>query len=456
MANTEDEWDGDDGRGPEFNLDDPDLEMPQDPASDLTKIQFRVEPDAWLPVEQLRGMFHKDNSQVRWEHEKAAIARSIASFGFAGESIIVNRWNDKIVGGHGRVEVCWENGYRDTLPVVYLDLRSEQEHRRAMLQFNRARGHQDTELEYREIQALFEAYGEPEVRADMAYLQEDIDALIAYANSRGEGEGEGGVPDTHTDEMPPDPAEMLRAKWGVTLGQMWQLGQHRIICGDCTDAVVVQRLMMGDQAVCMWTDPPYGVSYVGKTKDALTIENDGAEGLPLLLKNAYARADAVLVNGAPIYVAHPAGPLQIEFNKAFVEAGWKFHETLIWLKNSMVLGHSDYHYKHEPLMYGWKGKNRFWYSGRDQVSVFEIDRPSRSEEHPTMKPIALIVACLENSTKQGDIVYEPFSGSGSTLIACDGLLRQCRAIELDPRFVAVCLERWSVATGKTPVLISEA
>lgn len=236
MANTEDEWDGDDGSGPEFNLDDPDLELAPDPVSDLTAIRFKVEPDAWLPVDQLRGMFHKDNSQVRWEHEKEAIARSIVSFGFTGESIIVNKWNGKIVGGHGRVEVCWERGYRDTLPVVYLDLRSEQEHRRAMLQFNRARGHQDTELEYREIQALFEAYGEPEVRADMAYLQEDIDSLIEYAKNLG-GEESGGLPDTHTDEMPPDPAEMLRAKWGVTLGQMWQLGE--VIkcpkCGTITD-----------------------------------------------------------------------------------------------------------------------------------------------------------------------------------------------------------------------------
>lgn len=249
-------------------------------------------------------------------------------------------------------------------------------------------------------------------------------------------------------------AEELRGKWGVQSGDLWQLGEHRLICGDCTDAAVVARVMGGEKAVCMWTDPPYGVSYVGKTKDALTIENDGAEGLLDLLTAAFGVADSVvLAEGSPFYIAAPPGPPFHDFATALIRVGWKWHETLAWVKNSMVLGYSDYHYKHEAVFYGWKGKNRFWYAGRDQVSVFEIDRPSRSEDHPTMKPPELVIAMLENSTKAVDLVYEPFDGSGTTLMACEALHRRCRAVEISPAYVAVALERWATATGREPVRV---
>ena len=250
-----------------------------------------------------------------------------------------------------------------------------------------------------------------------------------------------------------DRAEELRQKWGVELGQMWKLGDHRLICGDCTDAAVVERVMGGEKAVCVWTDPPYGVSYTGKTKDALKIENDGAEDLPKLLSNCFSTTDMYIEDGTPIYIAHPPGALQMVFNKCFIDIGWKFHETLVWVKDVMVMGHSDYHYKHEPIMYGWKGKNRKWYSGRDQVSVFNINRPKRNTEHPTMKPPELVQVMLQNSTIQDDIVYEPFSGSGTTIIACENLSRKCRAVEISPAYVAVALERWSQLTCKTPELL---
>lgn len=250
-----------------------------------------------------------------------------------------------------------------------------------------------------------------------------------------------------------DRAEELRQKWGVELGQMWKLGDHRLICGDCTDAAVVERVMGGEKAVCVWTDPPYGVSYTGKTKDALKIENDGAEDLPKLLSNCFSTTDMYIEDGTPIYIAHPAGALQMVFNKCFIDIGWKFHETLVWVKDVMFMGHSDYHYKHEPIMYGWKGKNRKWYSGRDQVSVFNINRPKRNTEHPTMKPPELVQVMLQNSTIQDDIVYEPFSGSGTTIIACENLSRKCRAVEISPAYVAVALERWSQLTCKTPELL---
>jgi len=242
-----------------------------------------------------------------------------------------------------------------------------------------------------------------------------------------------------------DRAAELNEKWQVKTGDLWQIGEHRLLCGDSTKEQDINKLMGGDKAVCMWTDPPYGVEYVGKTKDALTIENDGAENLPELLSSAFLVADSILEEGAPIYVAHPPGALQMVFDKCFVDVGWRFHETLVWVKDSMVMGHSDYHYKHEPIIYGWKGKNRFWYSGRDQVSVFEIARPKRSSEHPTMKPPELVEACLYNSTTTGDITFEPFAGSGTTMVACHNIKRRCYANELSPNYCAVILERMSTA-----------
>jgi DNA modification methylase len=260
-------------------------------------------------------------------------------------------------------------------------------------------------------------------------------------------------------DAPPqmDRAAELNEKWGVKTGDLWQIGEHRLLCGDSTVKADVDKVMGGEKAVCMWTDPPYGVEYVGKTKDALTIENDGADDLPGLLTAVFMTADTILEDGAPIYVAHPPGALQMIFDKCFVDVGWKFHETLVWVKDTMVMGHSDYHYKHEPIIYGWKGKNRFWYSGRDQVSVFEIDRPKRSTEHPTMKPPELVEACLSNSTMQYDITFEPFLGSGTTMVACENLHRKCRGIEISPNYCAVIIERMTTAFPELEIVrISES
>jgi DNA modification methylase len=205
----------------------------------------------------------------------------------------------------------------------------------------------------------------------------------------------------------------------------------------------------------MWTDPPYGVSYTGKTKDALTIDNDDASGLETLLVAAFAVADDVLVEGAPIYIAHPAGRQSVTFGRSFLDRGWRLHQTLVWVKNTIVLGHSDYHYKHEPILYGYKlGQGRFgrggkhWFGGNDQASVFEVARPMASPDHPTSKPVELVIGCLRNSTKRGDLVYEPFMGSGSTLIAAEQLNRRCYGLEIDPRYCDVVVRRWQEFTGQ--------
>ncbi len=252
----------------------------------------------------------------------------------------------------------------------------------------------------------------------------------------------------------PDAVPELPEEPATQPGDLIRLGEHRLVCGDATNAEAVARLMDGAVAACMWTDPPYGVEYVGKTADALTIENDGADDLAALLAGAFSRGDEALAPGAAIYVAHPAGRNSATFAAAFLGQGWRLHQTLVWVKDTIVLGHSDYHYQHDPLLYGYKpGEGRLgrggkgWYGDNAQSSVFEVPRPRASPEHPTSKPTELIVRCLVNSTQRGGIVYEPFAGSGSTLIACQQLGRACYGLEIDPAYCDVVIRRWEAFTG---------
>ncbi len=281
------------------------------------------------------------------------------------------------------------------------------------------------------------------------YTEADIDELL----------GEEAVALTDPDDIPAPPVAPVTKP-----GDVWNLGPHRVLCGDSTDIAAVEAMLDGDRADCMWTDPPYGVDYVGKTKDALTIRNDGADGLPELLAGAFAVATAVLKPGAPFYIAHPPGPDSIVFWEAVRAAGWLHRQNLVWDKGAMVLGRSDYHYQHEPLIYGFtdapagsgrlgRGGDR-WHGDNAQTSVFQIPKPARSEAHPTMKPVELITAHLSNSCPRGGIVYEPFGGSGSTLIAAHATGRNARLGELDPRYVDVICRRYQTHTGTRPILAS--
>lgn len=379
--------------------------------------------------------YYKNPRQLN-EKQFNQLKKSIDKFGMIDKPIINADKKNTIIGGHQRLHViradksesveCW-------VPDRELD---EKEVEELNIRLNKNTGEWDFDVLANsfEMDDLLEwGFSHDELQIDGISFEEE------------------NLPDDVEPQI--DKAEELREKWGVETGQMWKLGEHRLVCGDCRDDLLISRLMHGENAVAMWTDPPYGVDYVGKTKDALTIEGDGADGLQQLLSGAFLTADSILGDGSPIYVAHPSGALQMIFGKCFTDVGWKFHETLVWVKDSMVLGHSDYHYKHEPILYGWKGKNRKWYAGRDQVSVFDIPRPKRSELHPTMKPPELVEAMLKNSTKKDDIVYEPFSGSGTTIIACERLLRKCRAVEISPAYVAVIIERWTNLTGKKAELI---
>lgn len=253
------------------------------------------------------------------------------------------------------------------------------------------------------------------------------------------------------DDVPPLPAEPVSRP-----GDIWLLDQHRIACADSTDAEAVARVTDGALASCLWTDPPYGVAYVGGTKDALTIRNDDADGLDALLQRAFAAVDPVLSAGAALYLAHPTGALSMTFMHRFVAQGWRFHQTLVWVKDSLVPGHSDYQLRHEGVLFGYKPASgrrgrgaRGWYGGNDATSVFEVPRPKASPDHPTSKPVALVAAMIRNSSRSGEIVLDPFLGSGSTLIAAQQLGRRCVGIELDPRYADVAVRRWEQVTGKS-------
>lgn len=234
------------------------------------------------------------------------------------------------------------------------------------------------------------------------------------------------------------------------LGEIYQLGRHRLMCGDSTDAGSVALLMNGGNADMVFTDPPYNVDYVGKTKNALKIQNDKfeGEGFYQFLFDAFSNIAAVVKSGAAMYVCH-ADSEGLNFRKAFVDAGFLLKQCIVWNKNSMVMGRQDYQWKHEPILYGWKdGGSHKWYGDRSQTTVWDIDRPSRSEEHPTMKPIALIDRALKNSSKSGDIILDIFGGSGSTLIACEQTNRTCYMMELDPKYCDVIRKRyWKLING---------
>lgn len=229
----------------------------------------------------------------------------------------------------------------------------------------------------------------------------------------------------------------------IVLGDLFEIGEHRLLCGDSTQTDTFEKLMKGEMADMVVTDPPYNVAYEGKTKDALTIENDsmGNDDFYKFLYDFYTALATAVKKGGAIYVWHASSEI-INFGKAMVDADWLLKQQLIWVKNTMVMGRQDYQWKHEPCLYGWlKGDSHKWYSDRKQTTVIEWDKPSRNGEHPTMKPIGLFSYQIENSSKIGDIVIDAFGGSGTTMVACEQIKRKARVIEYDPKYCQVIIDR---------------
>lgn len=238
-------------------------------------------------------------------------------------------------------------------------------------------------------------------------------------------------------------------------GDIWQLGKHRLMCGDSTDASAVAALMNGKEADLLLTDPPYNVAYEGKTDDALTIENDkmGSDEFYDFLTSAFSAAVEALKAGGAFYVWF-ASREHINFETALKSAGLEVRQELIWAKNTMVLGRQDYQWKHEPCLYGWKdGAGHNWYSDRCQTTILEFNKPARNGEHPTMKPVELFAYQIQNSTKKGEAVLDLFGGSGTTIIACEQTGRIGYSMELDPKYCDVIIKRYENLTGKKAVKI---
>jgi DNA modification methylase len=369
----------------------------------------------------------------RHPHEQQrALAGALGEVGWVAQ-VMINATTGHIVDGHLRVELALAR-HEPMVPVTYVEL-SEEEERLVLASFD-------------PLAAMASAEQEA-LAALLAELSVEDSGLAALLAALAGDLAKAGL--TDPDEAPEIPAEPY-----VKPGQLYRLGDHRLLCGDATLAREVARLMDGEVAQAMWTDPPYGVSYVGKNSRALRIANDDAGGPGVF---AGACRIAPLAPSAPFYVTVPAGPRQLDFLLAVRDAGWRLHQELVWVKNSIVLGHSDYHYAHEPILYGYTpGPGRpgrgahegsHWYGDNSASSVLAYDKPLRNAEHPTMKPVGLISECLTNSTRPSDLVYEPFAGSGSTLIAAQTLGRRCYAIEIDPAYAQVTIERWQSFSGQS-------
>ena len=251
------------------------------------------------------------------------------------------------------------------------------------------------------------------------------------------------------DDVPELPEEPVTKP-----GDLWVLGEHRLLCGDATKCRRCRERLLsdGETVDAVITDPPYGVEYEGKTREALRIENDGAVGLAALLDSSLGLAKDRCRDGATWFVFGPAGPQALDFAQVLARLQ-VLRQILVWSKDSMVLGHSDYHYKHEFVFYGWKpGAKHVTPPDRKQTSVWEFDRPKANREHPTMKPVKLVAKAIANGTKKGALVYDPFSGSGTTLIAAEKLGRRVFGLEIDPRYADVIVRRFEIPhpKGGTP------
>lgn len=247
------------------------------------------------------------------------------------------------------------------------------------------------------------------------------------------------IPDAEDDdfEIPED------IETDIQDGDLFEIGDHRLLCGSSLDKNCWNTLLQGELADLMCTDPPYNVNYEGKTKDALKIDNDNMSSGEFFtfLKSFFETASEFTRPGAPWYVWH-ADSEGMNFRRAMIESGLLLKQCLIWVKNAFVMGRQDYHWQHEPCLYGWKpGAAHSWHGDRSQSTVLQFDRPVRNEDHPTMKPVSMIGYQISNSTRPGDIVVDGFGGSGTGMVACEQLKRKCRMIELSPKYCQVILNR---------------
>ena len=385
-----------------------------------------------------------NNTRTHSEEQVNQIASSIKEFGFTNPVLIDEQGG--IIAGHGRVMAAKKLNINE-VPTIILNNLSEAQKKAYIIADNKIalNAGWDEELLKIEIEAL----------QDMDF---NIDLLGFSDEELADLEiGLEDLPELDTDKA--DEVPEVEENPVIKLGDLIELGhnyQHRLLCGDSTSEEDVKKLMQGELADQLVTDPPYNVAYEGKTKDALTIKNDSMDNDSFreFLKSAFRSADAVMKPGAVFYIWH-ADLEGYNFRGACFDIGWKVRQCLIWKKQTMVMGRQDYHWKHEPCLYGWKdGAGHLWASDRKQTTILEFDRPSRNDIHPTMKPVSLFEYNIENNTKGQDIVLDLFLGSGTTIIACENLNRRGRGMEYDPKYAQVIIQRYVDYTSNPKIKIN--
>jgi len=378
------------------------------------------------------------NARTHSKEQIKQLRASLREFGFVNPCIIDKDYN--IIAGHGRVMAAKEEGISE-IPCVFAEHLTDAQKRAYILADNRL--------------ALNAGWDDEMLTVELSDLQANAFDLSLLGFSDAEmNKLMGGMDNAKDDDF--DVSAELQKPTLSKPGDLWLLGNHRLVCGDSTKPETYALLMEGKAANLVVTDPPYNVNYEGS---AGKIKNDHMAGDAFyqFLLDAFTQMEKVMAQDASIYVFH-ADTEGLNFRKAFTEAGFYLSGTCIWKKQSLVLGRSPYQWQHEPVLFGWKKSGKHaWFSDRKQSTIWEFDKPRKNGDHPTMKPIPLLAYPIVNSSMTGCIVLDPFGGSGSTLIACEQTGRVCRMAELDEKFCDVIVRRFiqQVGTDKDVYLSRE-
>jgi len=390
---------------------------------------------------------HPKNPNEHSEEQIRLLAKIIDHQGFRNP-IVVSKRSGFIVAGHARLKAALSLQLKE-VPVDLQDFESEADEYAHLVADNKIAELADADNTL--IAELIAELEEQGLSSELAgFTSEDLATLIKDIGIE-EGDDD--------SEIDVELADQLEEKWGVKLGQIWQLGEHKIICGDSTSDEVVDELTRGEIPNLMVTDPPYGVNYDANWRNE-TLREDGtpvggrAIGKVSNDDNADWSEAWKLFEGDVAYVYHAGNKAHIVAESLY-NSGFEIRAQIIWNKNNFAIGRGDYHPKHEPCWYAVKkGRKGNWQGDRKQSTVWDIPKPQKSETgHSTQKPVECMARPIRNNSSPGDLIYEPFSGSGTTIMACENLQRKCRAIELNPGYVAIAIERWHEATGKEPKLL---
>lgn len=372
-----------------------------------------------------------NNARTHSKEQINKLRASIREFGFINPVIIDRDYN--VIAGHGRILASQEEGI-DKVPCVFVDYLTDAQKKAYIIADNRMAldADWDEELLKIEIESL------KDEDFDLSFTGFDESELLDLFCDDSKGK----VEDDNFDL-----SSALEKASFVEKGDVWTVGKHRLMCGDATSKEDVQTLMGDTKGNLILTDPPYGVSF--KSSSGLTIENDSMKNDEFynFLLSAFKNMADHLEKGGSAYVFH-ADTEGLNFRKAFVDSGFHLAGCCIWVKNSLVLGRSDYQWQHEPVLYGFmqNGKHR-WYSDRKQTTIWNFDKPKKNSNHPTSKPLDLLSYPISNSTQENAVVIDTFGGSGSTLMACEKMNRICYTMELDEKYASVILRRYVEDTG---------